>query len=138
MDLAADTTVLDGSTLVSVVLGNPHEQAARFRLENALDGPVWPPRRRGYPESGWDETGYEGHIEPGGHLALGYATSASPAPEPVTLAWVEPAEQSADLSAEGATAGETARSFRDPRPPRSVLGPPAPRPGSMLSAEEES
>lgn len=133
MDLTAEATAVDGITLVSVVVENPHDQAARFRLETALDGPLWPPRRRGYPESGWDETGYEDVLEPGGRLAVGYATPAAPAADPVTLAWTEPAGD----TPEPTTAGETARSFRDPRPPRSVLGPPTAHSRAAVTAEEE-
>lgn len=121
MDCTVSTTALDGATLVSAIVENPHDEPARYRLENDLDGPVWPPRRRGYPEPGWDESGFEGVVEPGERHSLGYAVPAEPADPPARIAWTEPAD-STDRG--GDTADSTARSFRDPRPPRSVLAPP--------------
>lgn len=117
MDCVTSTVEIDGATLVSVIVENPHDEAARYRLTNELDGPVWPPRRRGYPETGWDESGYEGVLGPGEQEALGYAVPAGPTEPPARIAWTEPAEattSSPDSQAVG-------RSFRDPRPPRSVF-----------------
>lgn len=121
MDCTVSTTALDGVTLVSLVVENPHDEPARYRLENDLDGPVWPPRRRGYPEPGWDESGYEGVLDPGERQALGYAVPADATDPPARIAWTEPAS--------GTDGGEeqtnsTPRSFGDPRPPRGVLAPP--------------
>jgi hypothetical protein len=123
MDCTISTAALDGATLVSVVVANPHDEPARYRLENELDGPLWPPRRRGQPEAGWDETGYEGVLGPGERDSLGYAVPAEPAEPPARIAWTEPADPTDRAST---SPGATVRSFRDPRPPRSVLSPPSP------------
>lgn len=120
MDCAISTAAIDGATLVSVIVENPHDEPARYRLETGFDGPVWPPRRRGYPEPGWDESGYEGVLGPGEQDALGYAVPAKEAAPSASIAWTEPAE-STEPEPESAT---SARAFRDPRPPRSVLSPP--------------
>ncbi|MDZ7849999.1 MAG: hypothetical protein U5K70_04020 [Halodesulfurarchaeum sp.] len=130
MDCTVTTTAIDGASLVSAVVENPHDEPARFRVENDCDGPVWPPRRRGYVEPGWDESGYEGVLEPGECVSLGYAVPAEPAEPPARLAWTEPAT-SIDRGGDAGTsavvdehaADSTARSFTDPRPPRGVLSP---------------
>mgnify|MGYP006297080103 CR=1 FL=1 len=122
MDLKTDTTAVGGVTFVSVVVANPYDEPARFRIQNALDGPVWPPRTRGYPEAGWDEDGYEGVLDAGEQRALGYAAPSSPSNPPVAIAWTEPAADSGSEAEEGESL-PALRSFGDPRPPRSVLSP---------------
>lgn len=84
----------DGVTLVRafVTARRPH----RVRVENRLDGPVWPPRRRGRPATGWDEDGFEGVAAPNDRLVGGYATPAPPEEPPVELAVEEPADEHAD------------------------------------------
>lgn len=119
MDCHATAHEIDGATLVSVLVENPHEEGARFRLANELDGPVHPPRRRGHPEAGYDEAGYEGVLEPGERAALGYSVPAPSADPPATIAWTEPAE----TTERRPDAAAVARRFRDPRPPRSVVSP---------------
>ena len=99
MDCTVSTTEIDGATLVSAIVANPHDEPARYRLENELDGPVWPPRRRGHPVAGWDESGYEGVLGPGERDSLGYAVpaqpegvQAQPVDPPARVAWTEPAD----------------------------------------------
>lgn len=121
MEIDRSTSRLEGVTFVSVVARNPHDQPARFRLENALDGPVLPPRTRGRPVAGWDESGYEGVIAAGAREGLGYASEAKPRDPPAVIAWVEPAEADPDPAEESPV-----RKFADPRPPRSVLSPATP------------
>ena len=121
MDCTVSTTSFDGVTLVSAIVENPHEEPARYRLENDLDGPVWPPRRRGYPEPGWDDSGFEGVLGPGERHALGFAVPADPTDPPARIAWTEPVDSITETERTG---DATARSFADPRPPRSVLAPP--------------
>jgi len=122
MDCTTSTVETGGATLVAVVIENPHDRPVRVRVENDLPGPVWPPRKRGQPEPGWDEDGYAGVLDPGERTALGYAvpaTGGSPA---------------AHVASAEAVTGSEARSndepiatrFRDPRPPRSVLSPVGP------------
>ena len=119
MELSCSTTIAGGVTFVSLRASNPHDEPARFRISNQLAGPVWPPRRGGQPEAGWDSDGFEGVLEPGEEVALGYATPAAPSSQPAELAWVEPAE---DLDP-SPDSGAVLRAFADGRPPRSVLSP---------------
>lgn len=115
----ASARATDGVTLVTVSLagdGIPR----RVRVEQRLDGPVWPPRRAGQPEPGWDETGYEGVVPADERLTLGYATPALPAPEPVS---VEELSVARDDSAP--TADE------DPRRLLQRLGNPSPPRGAV-------
>jgi len=105
-----------GVTLVSLVVES--ETAERVRVTNCLDGPVWPPRRQGVPEEGWDEEGYEGTVEAGGRLLLGYASPADPAEPPARVTSLGPAE---DVAA--ATAREVVRTLGDPTPPRDAVSP---------------
>ncbi|WP_410765921.1 hypothetical protein [Haloferax sp. DFSO60] len=78
MDYTLDVSTVDGLTLVSVVLDNTAPIDRRVRVENHLGGPVLPPRRRGVPESGWDEMGYEGTIPAESTRALGYSCPVVP------------------------------------------------------------
>ena len=120
MDLETHTAVAGDVTFVSVLVSNPYDEPARFRLQNTLDGPVWPPRTRGHPEAGWDEDGYEGVLAPGERRPLGYATPGGPSDTPVAVAWMEPA---GDSSVESTPDTSVLRTFGDPRPPRSVVSP---------------
>lgn len=117
MECLTETRTIDGATLVSVVVENPHEEPARYRVENQLDGRVCPPRRRGYPEAGWDVEGYEGVLAPGQREALGYAVFAEPTDPPARIAWTEPAPSTTRPT----EFADVTRSFADPRPPRDVL-----------------
>lgn len=119
MELECSMQVEGQITLVSLVVTNHHDEAARFRLENRLDGPVWPPRRGGQPEAGWDGAGYEGVLEPGEERVLGYATPADPRSPPTELARVEPVAHTGQPPG----SSEVLRRFADSRPPRSVLSP---------------
>lgn len=121
MDCTTSTVEIDGATLVTVVLENPHDRPVRIRVENDLPGPVWPPRRRGHPESGWDEDGYEGVLDPGERTALGYAVPATGESPAAHVASAEPIAGSAPEND-----APVAAQFRDPRPPRSVLSPVSP------------
>jgi hypothetical protein len=114
----------DGVTLVeAVVTGETREQV---RVENRLDGPVWPPRAEGVPAPGWDESGYEGVVTGDERLVVGYASPAPPAEPPVELAAVSSAPDSG-----GVTAREIVHALGDGRPPRDAL----PDGGANLRAE---
>lgn len=119
MELSHWTIRCEGVTFVSLVVANPHAEAARFRVANRLDGPVWPPRVTGRPEHGWDSDGYEGVLDPGAQAVLGYASPASPEEPAATIEWAEPADE----SPAGLDETRTARTHADPRPPRDVLSP---------------
>lgn len=115
-DLTAETRRIDGVTYVECRLRarEPH----RIVLENRLDGPVLPPRSRGVPERGWDETGFEGRID-AGVTGLGYATRAPAEGSPVALVSAEPApapESGIERSPKGVV-----RALGDPRPPRDAV-----------------
>jgi hypothetical protein len=122
MDCTTSTVEIDGATLVTVVLQNPHDRPVRVRVENDLAGPVWPPRKRGRPEPGWDEEGYEGVLDPGERTALGYAVPTTGESPAAHVATAEPATGSTADRNEAPVAAQ----FRDPRPPRGVLSPVTP------------
>lgn len=102
----------------------------RGRVAIRLDGPVWPPRRRGVPEAGWDDDGFETVVQPGEQLALGFASPAEPMDAPVELVADERAAVDAD-DADGKTRTEpvvdtdspdaVVRALADPRPPRDIV-----------------
>jgi hypothetical protein len=110
-----------GATFVSLLV--TAERTARVRVENCLDGPVWPPRRQGVPEAGWDEDGFEGTVPAGERLVLGYASPADPAEPPVRLSssateagQSDPAERPGQVSPR-----EVIRTLGDPTPPRDAV-----------------
>jgi len=82
-------------------------RACRVRVENCLDGAVWPPRRRGQPAAGWDGDGFEGVAAPNARLVGGYATPAPPEEPPVELAVAERVDESPEQSGGGPTAPDT-------------------------------
>lgn len=114
-----DTCALEHATLVMVVLENDTPVDQRVRVANRLDGAVWPPRTHGVPCTGWDEGGWEGVVPRGSRVGVGFATPASPEPDPVELAWTERA--ATPVEDDSATA--VVRSLADPRPPRDATEP---------------
>ena len=115
-------------TLVGVVLTADGSTPRRGRLTVRLDGPIWPPRRRGVREAGWTDETFETVVPPGDQVAVGFASPASPADPPVEL--VADDRASAD---EGASTGSMTRlegnghpeaivrSLGDARPPRDAV-----------------
>ncbi len=61
----------DGVTLVTAVVEN---EGPRRRVTFAAAGEVWPPRRRGVPESGWNGGEVTMVLAAGERRAVGYAT----------------------------------------------------------------
>ncbi|MBP1987976.1 DUF7857 domain-containing protein [Halolamina salifodinae] len=117
MDLDWTQQSAAGVSLVAARLRNRRATDRRVRLENRLDGPVFPPRRNGVPEAGWDRGGVTTVVPAGGTVALGYACPAPESTPPVAVEAVEPA---ADRG--GETDPATAvRKLGDHRPPRDVL-----------------
>jgi hypothetical protein len=94
----------DGVTLVSMYV--TATRACQVRVENQLQGPVWPPRRRGQPAAGWSADGYEGIVTAGDRLVGGYATPATPDEPPVALTVAEPIETAETGSVEAVVAGD--------------------------------
>lgn len=114
-----DWHVTTGDDVTLVCLLVTATRAERVRVENCLDGPVWPPRRQGVPEEGWDENGFEGVVDAGDRLVLGYASPAVPADPPARISAAEPADE--DRGSETPSAREVVRTLGDPRPPRDAV-----------------
>jgi len=107
-------TTHEGTTLVRLLVTS--EATERVRVTNCLDGPVWPPRREGVPEEGWDEDGYDGVIDSDERLVLGYACPAEPCDPPARLTSLGPDEAGTPV-----TARDVVRSLGDPSPPRDTV-----------------
>jgi len=118
----ASATAVDGVTLVTVTLAG--DGVDRYvRLEQQLDGPVWPPRREGRPADGWDEGGYEGVVPADARIALGYATPAPPTETPVTVTAAEPVATRDRRQYDGhlTDPDDVVRQLGDPSPPREAV-----------------
>ncbi|WP_136717460.1 DUF7857 domain-containing protein [Halorientalis salina] len=118
-----------GITLVTGRIENP-DRPRRVRVENRLDGPVWPPRRRGVPAAGWSDACFECVLAAGETRALGYASPAPPADPPLAVVEAEPVDpESVDDTFEPKSAvpsvDETpngvVRELGSPRPPRDAV-----------------
>lgn len=134
VSLACDATERDGVTLVTARLeGGTAPQ--RVRLANRLDGEVWPPRRRGVPEEGWTDDGYEGVVPAGATVALGYASPAPPLDDPLEL--VEKAVLDDPATSEAPTAETAVRELGDPAPPRDAVALPAVEGASPRDTDSE-
>lgn len=134
-----DVDRADGVTFVRVSL--TASQPRRVRVEHRLDGPLWPPRRRGQPAPGWDGDGFDGVVSPDDRLVAGYATPAPPEDPPVELVSDEPVDTGDDTgptsefdtglpSVESTPAG-VVQSLGDPVVPRDAV--PVPEPGATES-----
>jgi len=119
VSLSCETTTDGGVTLVTLQLES--EQATHVRVEHRLDGPLWPPRRRGVPAAGWDDEGFEGVVD--GRVALGYATPADPddADPPARIVAERPPDDDADVSPE-----TLIREYGSGTPPRDAVSPDGP------------
>ena len=87
------TTTVGDVTLVTLSVSST--DPTHVRIENCLDGPVWPPREQGVPAAGWDDGGFSGVVD--GRLALGYACPAehSKGPPAELIEERPPAEETA-------------------------------------------
>lgn len=85
-----ETERTDGVTLVRLYVTSEYRR--RVRVENRLDGPVWPPRREGQPAAGWDGDAFEGVVTPADRLVVGYASPAPPADPPAEVVSEEPVD----------------------------------------------
>lgn len=112
-----------GVTLVGVRLAA--SDAERITIEPTHEGPVWPPRRQGVPEAGWDGDRWSGTVHPDRERALGYATPADVEAPAVEI--VETATAGRDEADEVDAAG-VVRALGDHRPPRDAVTPPGERP----------
>lgn len=121
VSLTCSTERSNGVTLVTGRLtGTGTTQ--RVRLANELDGPVWPPRRRGVPEAGWGDGGLEAVVPADETVAVGYASPAPPADPPVTISGrtVCDADDRTETDA-SATPESAVRDLGDPSPPRDAV-----------------
>ena len=128
-----------GISLVTLVVENPTKIARRVRVANRLDGPVWPPRREGVPEAGWDDGGFEGVVAPGEFRAWGYACPASAEEPPAEVVWTERAGET-ERTRRTERAGDS-DSFADERTPEGVvrkLGDPRPPADAVPTGERPS
>ena len=112
------TSAHDGVTLVTVRLEDI-DVPTRVRIESQLDGPVWPPRREGLPESGWHDDGFAGVVS--GTAVLGYASPASPAEPPVELTEAEPVPEAEGREKLTADPESVVRQLGDPAPPADAV-----------------
>lgn len=78
---------VDEVTFVELVVTSDIDE--RVEIESNLQ-PVWPPRRRGRPAAGWDETGVTGVVTADDPLVLGYASPAEPVDPPAELTDCQP------------------------------------------------
>lgn len=116
VSLTCDTATVGAATLVTLSLSSP--EPTRVRVQNCLDGPVWPPRTQGVPAAGWDDDGYTGVVD--GHLALGYACPADPTDRPARIVDERPPTDD-----ETHTARSLVRELGDASPPRDAVDPTA-------------
>ncbi len=123
--LATDVSREDGVTLVEARVGGC-AVPTRVRLVSRLDGPVWPPRRRGVPERGWDGDAVERTVPAEGTLVVGFASPAEPVDPPVEIETTTPLTDGGTGGPEP-TVRSVRRELRDPRPPRDAV--PAPGDG---------
>lgn len=110
MEYDVRTRVESGVTLVAARVRC--DSPRRIRVVNELDGPAWPPRTNGAPDSGWTESAYEASLDAGEAVAVGYATPA-PVRDPVVS--VETVDDTGEDDL------DPVRDLSDPRPPRDAL-----------------
>lgn len=118
VSLESDVERVDGVTLVTARV----EGAAvptTVRLVSRLDGPVWPPRRRGVPEAGWDGDAVERTVPADGRVVVGFASPAPPVDPPVAVADATPVTEEASDDAPSARA--VMRELAAARPPRDAV-----------------
>jgi hypothetical protein len=91
----------------------------RVRVRSRLDGPVFPPRRSGVPEAGWDATGVTLCLDPAERRAAGFAVLAPsdepPADPPVEVVDHEPVDEATPPVVDAEAAVRTLGEHRPPR-----------------------
>jgi len=112
---------VDEVTLVELAVRSEFDQGVR--IESQLT-PVWPPRRQGVPAAGWEGATFEGVVEAGTPLVLGYASPAEPVEPPAILT------QTGAPTDEAVTARDVVRALGDVTPPRDATAPLPPQNGS--------
>lgn len=113
----------EGIALVGVRLAA--RDTERVTIAPTHEGPLWPPRRQGVPEAGWDGDRWSGTVHPERDRAIGYATSADVEEPAVEI--VDTAPAGSDEADEVDVAG-VVRALGDHRPPRDAVAPSGERP----------
>lgn len=116
----------NGTTLVEVLVRS--DITTGVRIESILT-PVWPPRRQGVPVAGWDGNRFEGKIEAGEWLVLGYATPAEPTEQPATVEAID-----SDTSIEHSPRS-LVRALGEAKPPRDAVLAPAEEAGKRCAGD---
>jgi len=114
--LECDHETVAGVTLVTCRLTT--DATSRVTVEPTHDDPIWPPRRQGVPEQGWEDDRWIGLVPADGVRALGYATPADTDGAPARIAATEPPADD-----EAVTARDVIRSLGDPAPTRDAVPP---------------
>ncbi|QLH80148.1 hypothetical protein [Halosimplex pelagicum] len=73
-----ETVERNGVTFVTATVSHDRGTAQVVRLENRLDGPVWPPRVGDQTAPAWTDGTWEARVGPDQALGVGYATPAPP------------------------------------------------------------
>ncbi|MFB6137492.1 MAG: hypothetical protein ABEJ42_04020 [Halobacteriaceae archaeon] len=142
MRLECDATAVGDVTLVECTVAGG-DRRRHVRVENRLDGPVWPPRRRGRPVAGWTavdggvpedwaadghrskrddaaaDVAFEAVLAAGETLALGYATPAPPADPPVAVETLATGDDVRGADERGPA--DVLAAYGDPAPPRDAV-----------------
>jgi len=131
-----------GVTLVGLVVDA--DRPCRVRIENRLDGPVWPPRRHGEPVAGWEDGTFTGRVPDDGTVTVGYATPAPVEEPPAAVVETEPAtdaettvesrERTLAPEVESTPAG-VVRALGDPVVPRDAVPVPESHTASKQAAD---
>lgn len=130
----------NGVTLVTGCVENETQgQSCRVRLENQLDGPVWPPQQDGVPAAGWNDDVFECVLPAGETRPIGYATPAPADDNPMIVTEAEPVdpddydgfEPRVDVPAIEPTPNDVVRTLGSPVPPRDAVPNPATTPASV-------
>ncbi|RQG89017.1 hypothetical protein EA462_11585 [Natrarchaeobius halalkaliphilus] len=85
VELETTTCRINGVTLVSATVANPQTTPQRVRLESRIEGPTWPPRRRGSIAPEWNGNRWESTVAPKRRCGLGFATSVETTDPPIEL-----------------------------------------------------
>ena len=107
---------MNETTLVTARVENTRAHPRRVRIDNLLDGPVSPPRRRGVAERGWDDDGLTCSLPGGERMSVGYACRAPPARPPIAVRDDPATEETTPPAVERAL-----RSLGDHAPPRAAV-----------------
>lgn len=111
---------VDGAVLVAVVVESAAPTPRAVSVTSRLDGAVMPPRRRGLPEPGWSDRGFEGVVPAAGRLAIGFACRGAPVEPPVEVVDAGRVEEDAATAAERSPT-DLLRDLGSPAPPRDAV-----------------